>query len=203
MDNLIIALDFTGVQAQTGTGMGYLKTGFHTASITSFKVYGEGDSQRLYTYMLTDGTTHREAFDLQKAKAQLKGFLLSSGLGEGQLSGAVKVPFHKLAGKTVYFYYTEPTLGDDKKPIKGGWPRYNWLTKAQYEAATAALSGPSNAPAKAAADLDLDDEPAEAAPAPAPKASPKPTSKPAAEKPAPAPKAAESSDDFGFLSDDE
>ena len=114
MDNLVIALDFTGVSAQTGTGMGYLSTGFHTATVTSFKVYGEGESQRLYAYMLTDGTTHREAWDLVKAKSVIKGFLLAAGLEEKQLAGAVKVPFHKLVGKTVHFYYTAPVLGEDK-----------------------------------------------------------------------------------------
>lgn len=193
MDNLVIALDFTGVSAQTGTGMGYLSTGFHTATITSFKVYGEGDAQRLYAYMLTDGTTHREAWDLQKAKSVIKGFLLAAGLEEKQLAGAVKVPFHKLAGKTVCFYYTAPVLGEDKKPIKGGWPKYNWLTKAQFDAATAQAGG-APAAKKPAADLDLDSEPEVQAPAPAPKAAPAP-----APKAAPAP----AGDDFSFLSDDE
>jgi hypothetical protein len=202
MDNLVLSLDFTGVAAQTGTGMGYLTTGFHTATVTSFKVYGEGEQARLYTYMLTDGTTHREAFDLTKAKAAIKGFLVASGLDEKKLGGAVQVPFHKLVGKTVQFYYTAPTLGSDGKPQKGGWPRYNWLTKAQFDAAQLTNGGTPAAekPKSVAADLDLDDTPAapvaETKPA---KAAPAPKAEPA---PAPAAKAS-SDDDFGFLSDDE
>lgn len=199
MDNLVLSLDFTGVSAQTGTGMGYLTTGFHSATITSFKVYGEGEQARLYTYMLTDGTTHREAFDLTKAKAAIKGFLVASGLDEKKLGGAVQVPFHKLVGKTVQFYYTAPTLGSDGKPQKGGWPRYNWLTKAQFDAAQMSAGGaPAEKPKSVAADLDLDDTPAsapvqEAKPSkPAPKAEPKPSAP-----------ASGGDDDFGFLSDDE
>lgn len=201
MDNLVLSLDFTGVAAQTGTGMGYLTTGFHSATITSFKVYGEGEQARLYTYMLTEGTTHREAFDLTKAKAAIKGFLVAAGLDEKKLAAAVQVPFHKLVGKTVQFYYTAPVLGGDGKPQKGGWPRYNWLTKAQFDAAQMSAGGaPAEKPKSAAADLDLDDTPAapvvetkptKAAPKAEPKAEPKPAA-PAAE-----------SDDFGFLSDDE
>ena len=201
MDNLVLSLDFTGVQAQTGTGLGYLPTGFHTATITSFKVYGEGEQARLYTYMLTDGTTHREAFDLTKAKAAIKGFLVAAGLDEKKLGGAVQVPFHKLVGKTVQFYYTAPTLGSDGKPQKGGWPRYNWLTKAQFDAAQMSAGGTATAekPKSAAASLNLDDSdvaaPKAEKPAPAPKAEPKPEPKPTAP--------ASSDDDFGFLSDDE
>lgn len=197
MDNLVLSLDFTGVQAQTGTGLGYLSTGFHTATITSFKVYGEGEQARLYTYMLTDGITHREAFDLTKAKAAIKGFLLSAGLDEKKLAGSVQVPFHKLAGKSVQFYYTAPTLGSDNKPVKGGWPRYNWLTKAQFDAAVAQSGGEVKAekPSKAA-DLDLDDTPA---PAPAKAQAPAP----AKPEPKPAAPASSGDDDFGFLSDDE
>ena len=191
MDNLVLAIDFTGVSGQTGTGMGYLTTGFHTAAITSFKVYGEGDAQRLYAYMLTDGTTHRENWDLQKAKSAIKGFLLAAGLTEAQLAGAVKVPFHKLAGKTIHFYYTAPTLGEDKKPVKGGWPKYNWLTKAQYDAATSQSGAAPQKPK--AADLDLEEE-VIPAPAPVQKTAPAPKNPPAP---------ASSGDDFGFLSDDE
>jgi hypothetical protein len=197
MDNLVLSLDFTGVQAQTGTGLGYLTTGFHTATITSFKVYGEGEQARLYTYMLTDGVTHREAFDLTKAKAAIKGFLLSTGLDEKKLAGSVQVPFHKLAGKSVQFYYTAPTLGSDNKPVKGGWPRYNWLTKSQFDTAIVQAGGEVKAEKSKAADLDLDDAPEASKPAPA-KAAPAKSEAPPAQK-----AAASGDDDFGFLNDDE
>lgn len=203
MSDLNLSIDFTGVNAQTGVGLGYLDTGYHTAVLGSFKVYGEGDAQRLYCYMNTEGTNHRESFDLAKSKAQLKGMLVSAGVAENKLAGSATVPFGKLVGKTVRFYYTAPTLGSDGKPVKGSWPRYAWLTQAQYDAGLA-QSGAAQSTTKPGADLDLDDE--------APVTKPVVQSKPVveeqpiklekAEKPAPKQtKAAD--DDFGFLSDDE
>lgn len=202
MSDLNLSIDFTGVNAQTGVGLGYLDTGYHIATLSSFKVYGEGEAQRLYCYMATEGTNHRESFDLTKSKAQLKGMLVSAGVDERKLAGSATVPFAKLVGKTVRFYYTAPTLGSDGKPMKGSWPRYAWLTQSQYDAGLAQSGG---APAtKPAADLDLDED---AAPAPVKAAAPVKTvveevAPVKAEKPSkPVTKAAD--DDFGFLSDDE
>lgn len=200
MSDLNLTIDFTGINAATGVGIGYLDTGYHTAILSSFKVYGEGEAQRLYCYMTTEGTTHRESFDLAKSKAQIKGMLVSAGIDERKLAGSTTIPFGKTIGKTVRFYYTAPNLGSDGKPVKGSWPRYAWLTQAQFDAALA-QSGAAPASKPAGADLDLEDE------APAKTSAPVTTVKeeapaPKAEKPAPKQtKAAD--DDFGFLSDDE
>lgn len=202
MSDINIAIDFTGINAATGVGLGYLDTGYHTGTLSSFKVYGEGEAQRLYCYITTGDVTHRESFDLAKSKAQIKGMLVSAGVDERKLAGSATIPFGKMVGKTVRFYYTAPNLGSDGKPVKGSWPRYAWLTQSQYENGVAQSGGVVQEKKVAGADLDLDDE----APAkPVTKPAPAPVEEapaPKAEKPAPktAPK---SDDDFGFLSDDE
>lgn len=114
-NDVVIELDFTGKTPAGGSGIGYLTSGLHEATILEFKHYEE--SNRLYVYMATDGVRHRESFSLvDKAIPYIMGFLVAAGVDEGKLTSRVKFPFHKLVNKKVYFKYTAPLMGQNGQP---------------------------------------------------------------------------------------
>ena len=130
-NNVTIELDFTGKTPAGGSGLGYLTSGLHQASILEFKHYEE--SNRLYVYLNTDGVRHRESFSLvDKAIPFIMGFLVSAGVSEDKLASRVKFPFHKLVGKNVYFKYTSPTMGQNGQPVEGSYPEYRFMQEFQY-----------------------------------------------------------------------
>lgn len=204
MDDLFIELDFSKVNSPAlGMGISILKRGLHTAVVTEFKHFPaeNGGKERLYMHMDTEGLRHRDSFGLDPANLPfLAGAITSAGIAPNQYAGKkVKFPFHKVTGRTVYFFYTPPQTDENGNPVKGSWPKYNYFTKEMYaeevkkasaapapgtdfeEAAPAPAAAPAAAPASVAA------APAAAAPAAAP---------------APAKAAPAKSDDFGFLADD-
>ena len=131
MEKLNIELDFTGVSAATG-GIGYLKAGLHTAQIVEFSYFD--DSGRLYVYMMTDGVRHKDSFNTSSAASMpfVKAFLLSAGVPESKLAGKSKIPFEKLAGKTVYFNYVPPEMDSTGKAVMGSYPKYTFYGKGRY-----------------------------------------------------------------------
>ena len=125
-NDVVIELDFTGKTPAGGSGIGYLTSGLHEATILEFKHYEE--SNRLYVYMATDGIRHRESFSLvDKAVPFIMGFLVAAGVDER------KFPFHKLVNKKVHFKYTAPTMGQNGQPTEGSYPEYRFMQKFQYD----------------------------------------------------------------------
>ena len=131
MSDLNIELDFTGIQAASG-GLGYLKTGLHTGTILEFTHFE--DSGRLYAYYMTNGVRHRDSFNLTSPNALpfLKAMLESAGVPASKLGGKGNIPFHKLAGKTVYFNYVAPEMDSTGKAVQGSYPKYTYYTKDRY-----------------------------------------------------------------------
>ena len=131
MDNLNIEIDFTGVQAASG-GLGYLKSGLHTGTVLEFTHFD--DSGRLYAYYMTNGVRNRDSFSLTSPNALpfLKAMLESAGVPASKLDGKGKIPFHKLAGKTVYFNYVAPEMDSTGKAVQGSYPKYTYYTKERY-----------------------------------------------------------------------
>jgi len=130
MDQVIVSIDFTG-QTPAGGGLGYLSPGLHTASIQDIQYYE--DSNRIYVYMSTDGVRHRESFNLsEKGIPFMMAFLVSAGVPADKLTGKVDFPFHKLAGKAVYFNYTPPIMNASGQPQEGSYPQYRFRTEGQF-----------------------------------------------------------------------
>lgn len=131
-NGVVIELDFTGKTPAGGSGIGYLSSGLHEATILEFKHYEE--SNRLYVYMATEGIRHRESFSLvDKAIPFIMGFLVAAGVDESKLTSRVKFPFHKLVNKKVYFKYTAPLMGQNGQPSEGSYPEYRFMQKFQYD----------------------------------------------------------------------
>lgn len=129
--SVTIELDFTGKTPAGGSGLGYLQSGLHKATIAEFKHYS--DSNRLYVYMVTEGIRHRESFSLsERAVPFIMGFLVSAGVSEAKLQGKVKFPFSKLEGKTVFFNYTSPTMGSNGQPVEGSYAEYRFIKEAHF-----------------------------------------------------------------------
>jgi hypothetical protein len=131
MDTMNIELDFTDVNA--AGGLGSLPAGLHDGALVDFKHFP--DTNRLYAYIITNGIRHRESFGLDNLNSLpfVKAFLLSAGVSESKLSGKGKVPFHKLAGRTVYFQYTPADTDENGKRCDGSYARYVFYSKAQWE----------------------------------------------------------------------
>tara|TARA_Y100001963_G_scaffold132572_1_gene191239 strand:- start:70 stop:606 length:537 start_codon:yes stop_codon:yes gene_type:complete len=144
-NNVVIELDFTGKTPAGGSGLGYLTSGLHDATILEFKHYVE--SNRLYVYMATDGIRHRESFSLsEKAVPFIMAFLVSAGVDEAKLDGKVKFPFHKLVNKKVYFNYNAPTMGANGQPIEGSYPDYRFVRESHFNhMKTASAPSPTKA----------------------------------------------------------
>ena len=129
--SVTIELDFTGKTPAGGSGLGFLPSGLHKATVLEFKHYE--DSNRLYVYMGTDGVRHRESFSLsERAIPFIMAFLVSAGVPETKLQGKMKFPFSKLEGKTVYFNYTAPTMGSNGQPVEGSYAEYRFIKEAHY-----------------------------------------------------------------------
>ena len=131
MDALTIELDFTDISA--AGGLGTLPAGLHEGTLVEFKHFP--DTNRLYVYMLTRGIRHRESFGLENPNSLpfLKAFLLSAGVAEGKLSNKGKVPFHKLAGRKVFFQYTPAQTDSSGKRMDGSYARYVFYSESQWE----------------------------------------------------------------------
>ena len=131
MDALNIELDFTDISA--AGGLGTLPAGLHEGTLVEFKHFP--DTNRLYVYMLTRGIRHRESFGLENPNSLpfLKAFLLSAGVAEGKLSSKGKVPFHKLAGRKVFFQYTPAQTDSNGKRMDGSYARYVFYAESQWE----------------------------------------------------------------------
>ena len=132
MDKIVLELDFTGVNAATG-GIGYLPTaGLYTAKIVEFAHFE--DSNRLYAYYMTDGIRHSDSFNVGSTNALpfLKAMLESAQIPASKLDGKSKIPFHKLAGKTVYFNYVPPEMDSTGKKVQGSYPKYTYYPKARF-----------------------------------------------------------------------
>jgi hypothetical protein len=130
-ETINIKLDFTGINAASG-GLGYLSPGLHGAKVAEVVKYD--DSNRIYVYMVTDGVRHRDSFNLDSAGALpfIKAFLLSAGMPENKLEGKCEIPFHKLAGRTVYFNYNPPEMDSAGKAVQGSYPKYTFYNKDRY-----------------------------------------------------------------------
>jgi hypothetical protein len=141
--SVTIELDFTG-HSPAGAGIGYLETGLHSAQILEFRHYE--DSNRLLVYMMTNGIRHKDSFSLNpKAMPFLMGFLVSAGVPEGKLKGKTKFPFDKLAGKTVHFNYTAPTMGANGRPVEGSYPDYRYVNENYFNQMKKAIAAPAPA----------------------------------------------------------
>jgi hypothetical protein len=147
-------VDFSDTGSVTSR-MGYLTTGLHAASILEYKTFD--DSNRLYVYMQTEGTRHRESFNLERGLIFLKAFLVSAGVPEDKLSGAVELDkiLDKIVGRSVYFNYQPPELDAEGKRLDGSYPRYNFYPQKQFEMMVAARS-PAAAQA-AVADIAIEE----------------------------------------------
>ena len=131
-----LELDFTGISA--GSSLGYLTSGLHKAVISDYNYFK--DDNVLYAYLDTNGVQHRTSFRLNYdgGKKALIRFFASSGIDPKKLEdkkiakGASVV--EKTKGRTVYFNYTAPTLGDNGKPVEGSYAKYDWYTEARWNA---------------------------------------------------------------------
>ena len=132
-----IKINFTNVSAATG-GISVLTSGLHSGVIEEFAHFTDSGSV-LYTYMNTDGLRHRERFNLDNEKALpfVKAFLLSAGVPDAKLSGETEIPFHKFAGRTVYFNYIAPSVDENGKATQGSYAKYTFYSKGRYEAMSA------------------------------------------------------------------
>jgi hypothetical protein len=176
-------VDFSNTGSVTSR-MGYLTNGLHTASVLEYKTFD--DSNRLYVYMQTEGTRHRESFNLERGLIFLKAFLVSAGVPEDKLSASVALDkiLDKLINREVFFNYQAPELDSEGKRLDGSYPRYNFYPKKQFEMMIASRT-PVAAQA-AVADIAIE-EPKEVATA----------------TPATTTTANNGSSDFDFLLDDE
>ena len=152
-------VDFSDT-GSVSTRIGYLTNGLHVATILEHKTFD--DSGRRYIYLQTDGTRHRESFNLERGLIFLKVFLVSAGVPEDKLSGAVELDkiLDKLVNREVFFNYQAPELDAEGKRLDGSYPRYNFYPKSQFEMMVAARS-PAAAQA-AVADIAIE-EPKEVA----------------------------------------
>ena len=196
MDDLFIELDFSKVNSPAlGMGISTLKRGLHTATVTEFKHFPaeNGGKERLYMHMETEGLRHRDSFGLDPANLPfLAGAITSAGIAPSQYAGKkVKFPFHKVMGRTVYFFYTPPQLDESGNAVKGSWPKYNYFTKEMHAEEMKRASAPP------AAGTDFEAAPVVAAPA----VVAAPTAVVAAPA-AVAAKPAKAADDFGVLAED-
>ena len=125
-------VDFSNTGAVSAP-VGYLTNGLHGAAILEHKTFD--DSGRLYVYMQTDGIRHRESFNLEKGLIFLKAFLVSAGVPEDKLSGAVELDkiLDRLISREVFFNYQAPNLDGSGRRVEGSYPRYNFYPKKQYE----------------------------------------------------------------------
>tara|TARA_R110002051_G_scaffold300053_2_gene367359 strand:+ start:109 stop:675 length:567 start_codon:yes stop_codon:yes gene_type:complete len=140
MENLNIKIDFSGITAATG-GISILPAGMQMAVISEFVHYTDNGSV-LYAYMNTDGMRHRERYDLNNENAlrYLKSFLMSAGVAEAKVSSEEEIPFHKFVGRTVYFNYVPPQVGEDGKAVSGSYPKYTFYSKDRFESMAQAMS---------------------------------------------------------------
>ena len=175
-------VDFSNTGSVTSR-MGFLTNGLHVASILEYQTFD--DSNRLYVYMQTEGTRHRESFNLERGLIFLKAFLVSAGVPEDKLSGSVALDkiLDKIVGRNVHFNYQAPEVDAEGKRLDGSYPKYSFYPKKQFEMMIASRS-PAAAQA-AVADIAIE-EPKEVAPA-------TPVTTPANN----------GSSDFDFLLDDE
>ena len=132
MENLNLTIDFTGVTPATG-GIDVLPAGTHSGKILEFAHFD--DCNRLYAYLLTNGMRHRESFNLSSPAGVsfLMAFMQSAGAPGSMFGGKKKVPFHKFAGREVYFNYTPPTVDENGRPVSGSYPKYTFYTKDRYD----------------------------------------------------------------------
>jgi len=202
MDDLFIELDFSKVTSPAlGMGISTLKRGLHTATVTEFKHFPSenGGKERLYMHMETEGLRHRDSFGLDPANLPfLAGAITSAGIAPSQYAGKkVKFPFHKVMGRTVYFFYTPPQIDENGNTVKGSWPKYNYFTKEMHAEEMKRASAPP------AAGTDFETAPTVAATsAPVATATVTQTAPVVAAPAAVAAKPTKSADDFGFLADD-
>ena len=133
MDEINITVDFTGVRVASG-GVAVLEPGLHTGIVEDFNHYTDNGNV-LYVYMNTNGQRHRERFNLdnENAKSFLMAFLVSAGCPEDKLDGKAKIPFHRFAGKTVYFNYTPPQIDERGSRVEGTYARYAFYPQDRYE----------------------------------------------------------------------
>lgn len=131
METIAIDLDFTDVN--TAGGLGVLPAGLYTGTIAKFRHFP--DTNRLYVYIITNGVQTRESFGLGNPKSLpfLKAFLISAGVEESKVSGKSTVPFHKLAGREVYFNHTPADVDEFGKRKDGSYARYVFYPKAQFD----------------------------------------------------------------------
>ena len=206
MDDLFIELDFSKVNSPAlGMGISILTRGLHIGTVTEFKHYPAGQAQggaeskdRLYMHMDTDGLRHRDSFGLDPANLPfLAGAITSAGIAPSQYAGKkVKFPFHKVVGRTVYFYYTPPQLDDNGNPARGSWAKYNYFTKEMYAEEVKKAAAP--APAGTTFEAAPTTAPVVTAPV---QQAPVTVVAPVQTAPVVAP-AKPAGDDFGFLADD-
>lgn len=144
MSDLTIEIDFTGVSAATG-GIAILEPGLQTAVIEEFVHYTDSGNV-LYAYLNTSGLRHRERYNLGNDNALpfLMALLVSAGVPETKLDGKAKIPFGKIAGRTVYFNYTPPNVDAAGKRMDGSYPKYIFYPKARYERMVAITSASSD-----------------------------------------------------------
>ena len=145
MDNLTIAIDFTGHSAPTSLVV--LPEGYYLGSIDGFSHYEE--SNRLYVYIdAFDGEGEtvgrvRESFNLTgKGVDFLMAFLHATGVNMAKLKGSVNFPFHTLKGKKIGFRYTPPTLDAAGDAVQGSYANFRFYTPKQ----TAKLMGIAEVP---------------------------------------------------------
>lgn len=203
MEQLFLHLNFTGTEISDSPGITFLKPGLHTAKIMEFRFFEE--SNRLYVYMLTDGDTHRESFNLESGIMWLGKFLVSAGIEATKISNKdiARFPIHKLVGQEVYFNYTPPTLDEKGERVEGTYAQYRFYPKGRYEKMVAATTA-------VAEDVEIETEAMPtnggdtniAAAKPAKAAKPKKAKAKAKEEPV-VEEATSDDDDFGFLIDDE
>jgi hypothetical protein len=145
VDNLTLEVDFSGITE--GASLSYLTSGLHQAVIAEYNFYQ--DDNVLYVYMDTEGVRHRSSFRLNYdgGKKALLRFLISSGIKSDKLENKkVKTPFHKTVGRSVYFNYTAPTMGDDGKPVEGSWAKYEWHSQSRWEAINNMMNSSTDEP---------------------------------------------------------
>ena len=138
MDPLVIDIDFGNVSPFGQTVRGYPEDGLNEATIRSYMKYDNDDGTwALYVNLTTGNIDHRERFNSSHL-GFLMGHLVALGIPEADLKKGGQIPFHKLAGKKVYFDYTRPNLLPDGTAAQGSYPKYRWMAEALFNKAKGA-----------------------------------------------------------------